>query len=56
MTLDIDMVYTEVLSLNAIHNFVVNNIQIWDSLEAQIYVLSFYFKTQIIHFFRWPWM
>jgi hypothetical protein len=33
------IVYTKVVAHNVIHKFVVHNIIIWDSLEAQIFVL-----------------
>lgn len=36
MTSDVNIVYTKAVAHNVIHKFVINNIFIWDSLEAQI--------------------
>ena len=48
----IDMVCTKVIDLNVIDNFVLENIFIWDHLEAQIFVLcSLIMKFKLLEFY-----
>ena len=48
----IDMVYTKVIDLNVIDNFVLENLFIWDHLEAQIFVLcSLIMKFKLLEFY-----
>jgi len=48
MTFDVDVVYSEAVALNMIHNFVVDNFFIWDCLEDQSYF--FYQRTKVLSF------
>jgi hypothetical protein len=47
------MVYTKFVALNTIYNFVVQNFFIWDHLETQIFILSYWiFKFIFFWFFQ----
>jgi hypothetical protein len=51
MTSDIDMIYTKLIGLHVICNFMVDNPFIWDRLEAQIIILSYLnIKLKIMNF------
>jgi hypothetical protein len=41
MKLDKYKIYIKIVELDAIYNFVVHNLFIWDILDAQIFVLSY---------------
>jgi len=48
------LVYTKVVDLNQIYNFIVQNFFSWGCFGTQIYSLNFEF--QIFKIFKWPQM
>ena len=50
MTSDINIVYTKAVAHNVIHKYLVDNIFIWDSLEAPISFQVTGFEIQIFNF------